>query len=83
MSDIKLTPWFPANVKPAREGVYERRPRCFERGNVPRWLALFRAGEWHACTSFGVDAAAEIDRVEYEEERGLPWRGLSEDKSKE
>jgi hypothetical protein len=43
----KYTPWFPANIPPAREGQYQRRiPLSSQMAGTPIGPAYFKAGAW-------------------------------------
>lgn len=50
MDSIKLTGWFPPEIKPVNDGVY----RVYERVSTPEY-ALWRGGEWSmsACSKDG------------------------------
>lgn len=69
----KLTPEFPADVEPARKGVY----RC--RWRYGEWYSLWDGREWHwggstpnrAPTSLPIRGGDEL----------LSWRGLAENPS--
>ena len=70
MSTQQLTDWFPADVKPVRVGVYERRKR--EHAHYSKW-----SGEcWIAYCSTPGHAALESDRSLFQ---SLEWRGLAAD----
>ena len=79
MSEPKLTPWFPASVKPARPGVYN--VSCREREQTGRWYGRFDGRKWYGSWGNSPD-----DRVMYPYPQwtstadGTPatWRGLAE-----
>lgn len=74
MSEQKLTPWFPPNVKPARPGVYEVRLRKASPGTC---FAYFDGARWTwAFSSFRVAAVA---RVTDGAVQAKWWRGLAGD----
>lgn len=68
---MKLTPWYPGDVKPVRVGVYERlyydgERTCFSRFDGASWRAgwagIYRAqDDWWPRSSY----------------QDLPWRGLA------
>jgi hypothetical protein len=62
MSEQKLTPWFPASVKPVREGVYEVKEVGGPNTFLLRW---FRKRWW----------LTECDGKAFIQDR--EWRGLS------
>lgn len=67
-----ITPWFPADVKPARVGVYERQGSRdtypFSYWDGKRWLLSGETPE---------AAARHHDSASYRQ--NLPWRGLAKD----
>lgn len=66
----KLTPWFPGDVKPVRDGVYERRSNI----DGMAYFSLYRGGDWWQMTSSfftSVNSKFRSDR------QSLPWRGLA------
>lgn len=67
---MKLTPWFPANVKPVRAGVYEILMDC-------PWYRYWDGLNWYAghCTP---RLACALPRMPLEETPPEPWRGLAE-----
>lgn len=71
MTAPKLTPWFPADVKPVRVGVYETRDVSVYGSKYQCWN-----GKWWGCYSFDVKKA-------YKDRRGksccqcVEWRGLA------
>lgn len=71
---MKKTPWFSAEVRPVRRGVYERR---FPSGTIK--FAKWDGRKWH--TGYGVDplwAASENNVSGYQCDFGDPdWRGLT------
>lgn len=69
---MKLTPWFPASVKPVRAGVYEVRM------DGPPWYRYWDGVHWYAghCTS---ELACALPHVSLEETPTEPWRGLAEE----
>lgn len=62
----ELTPWFPADVAPARVGLYERDYALLE-----GCRDLWNGGKWILCTDAGVPFK--------DAESPLPWRGLASD----
>ena len=66
---MKLTPWFPADVKPAYPGVYQVK----EPGFV--WYRRWDGERWY-CGGPTVDMAATVE-MPYSF-GGNPWRGLAE-----
>lgn len=67
-----LTPWYPPEIKPVREGVYE----VDRDWSGTRWFSYFDGGTWYMC-------AVEVDRAERYYEAGStahnqqkPWRGI-------
>ena len=71
MTKPKLTPWFPPDVLPVRDGVYE-----MEYG-VP-WFRAFRSGKWRFGAST-VEQAADKDRRPLYGGVRVRWRGLAEE----
>ena len=63
----KLTPWFPASVKPAREGVYQ----CNYDGSAI--FRLFLRGDWYC---YG-HTAEEAARTRVRSDNAAKWRGLA------
>ena len=68
---MKLTPWFPANVKPVRAGVYEVRMKA-------PWYRYWDGVHWHAghCTS---ELARALPHLPIENTPPESWRGLAEE----
>lgn len=66
---MKLTPWYPGNIKPVRSGVYER-----DYGKYSYWNA--RKGQWGAWGAF-ISIAEKNSDVESSLQH-QPWRGLAE-----
>ena len=74
----RLTDWFPADVKPVREGVYEIKyadddGRCFAHWNGAYWTHAH--WQWGATVSATIARAAANASHDFSE---LPWRGLAE-----
>ncbi|GAA0809226.1 hypothetical protein [Cupriavidus gilardii] len=67
MNEQELTPWFPADVKPARDGVYQR-----DYGSVSLYCA-YRRGKWRVFGYTPEAAAWEVAASNIE----APWRGLA------
>jgi hypothetical protein len=66
MSTPKVTPWFPADVKPTRKGLYQRQYGYYE-----DYPDLWTGKRWMLCGSDGMPfAVAKFPR---------PWRGLASD----
>jgi len=73
MSTPELTPWFPADVKPARVGVYQVDPDCRD-----AWYSYFdgRRFGWQTIDPEG----AYLLRAEETMLSGKQvWRGLAQD----
>lgn len=73
MSKIKLTPWFPGDVKPVRPGVYQqlsgnRDEFGYQRWDGRRWCLWCRKA----------DDAARSRLVAASGFQNDPWRGLAE-----
>jgi hypothetical protein len=68
MSDLKLTPWFPGDVKPVRIGVYERKwpygGRVWTIWNWRNW------GHSHFTNT-------NVRYVGLGRSQSIPWRGLA------
>jgi hypothetical protein len=68
---MKLTPWFPANVKPVRAGVYEIQD------SLAAWYRRWDGMNWYVGDSEPERAAQEtIVLASY---LRAPWRGLAEE----
>lgn len=67
---MKLTPWFPADVKPVRPGVYEM--RC----DPPRWYRRWDGRHWYIGDTNVSVAAKETLASWCAFEM---WRGLAEE----
>ena len=68
---MKKTPWFPGDVKPVRDGVYDRRMSwgvCY---------AKFSRGRWFSSGPSKYLARDEPMQSGVQEE--VPWRGLAQD----
>jgi hypothetical protein len=71
---MKLTPWFPANVKPVRAGVYEVKgdPKY-------KWHRYWDGKDWY-CGSFTPNGAvANFNEYRLRAVIKFPWRGLAEE----
>lgn len=69
----KLTPWFPAFVKPAREGMYRVRIN-----GASKWARWERAGWFLALKDFERARKAHIPSNDCRGPRFGGWRGLAE-----
>ncbi len=68
---MKLTPWFPANVKPVRAGVYEIQDGLaawYRRWDGLRWYVGGPTPGWASNEIIGLDNGHRA-----------PWRGLAEE----
>lgn len=69
---MKLTDWYPGDVKPVRVGVYEREYPLSGIGCYCKWDGKM----WHS-------GYENVDRASIEPAisniQNLPWRGLSKD----
>ena len=72
---MRLTPWFPGDVKPVRDGVYERKflDSC-------GWYAMFYRGQWKS-VRLSVQDAKEHRGASMQQAAYL-WRGLAQDPNK-
>lgn len=86
MSEQELTPWFPANVKPARKGVYEVRDNVFTRYRAFAYWNGERFG-WRCWDGAPHDAQGAVNDAfvcsNYETclAPRVAWRGLAKDPS--
>lgn len=73
---MKHTPWFPANVKPVRAGVYE-----IQGDGLPAWYRYWDGQFWHVGGPSPWSARNWVLTPISVEEAGLvkPWRGLAEE----
>jgi hypothetical protein len=71
-----LTPWFPANARPDRVGVYEIQGSRFDGSNFRRWNGKGWSGTWAEPNDYvGMDF-----RVLYRAGEDMTgWRGLASD----
>lgn len=69
---MKLTPWYPGNVKPVRVGVYERKYPSFFLPVFCKWN-----GDIWFCGSSDVEFANQ-DRIPTTLQ-SLPWRGIAKE----
>lgn len=70
IDESKLTPWFPAHIKPVRPGVYER-DRIAQGFAV---YSLWTGRIWRAYKFSVNTAATEKKRSKFQ---NLSWRGLA------
>lgn len=72
---MKLTEWFPADVKPVRDGVYETEHISAMTGrSCGNGFTMFKNGDW-------MNQYENIDRASRDEVMGTQskkWRGLAE-----
>lgn len=71
---MKLTDWYPGDVKPVRPGVYER-----DYGSVEGVIPPFRYCYWD-CDCWQVASTLVRDALRvYEDSKyqSLPWRGVA------
>ena len=68
---MKLTPWFPPDVKPVRAGVYEARMKA-------PWYRYWDGQHWCAGARTP-KLAQELPHLPIEETPPEPWRGLAEE----
>ena len=64
---MKLTPWFPADVKPVRVGFYQRKYVAREFTDLPDY---WDGENWYCGTLYGVESFPSKPLRE--------WRGLAE-----
>lgn len=70
-----MTDWFPANVKPVRDGVYETQMDDIDRIPIPRGFSSWRRGKWG--NQFETADRAKF-REHYDGHQDKKWRGLAE-----
>lgn len=64
------TPWFPGEVKPVREGVYQRMYNKNSRDiRYCFWDGAWRVGYWDV-------ESADWYRRGFAHDQNLPWRGI-------
>lgn len=68
----KLTKWFDGSVKPARDGVYQRRTAS---GDVLYWQ--FKGGFWRWGGAISAHDVV-LNQIEHSNRPNLPWRGLAQ-----
>lgn len=68
-----LTPWYSGNIKPVRDGVYQR---LYAADHVQ--YCLFKGEKWGLSGSSVEDALEEINVLNSSWYQDLKWRGLSE-----
>lgn len=74
MKEQKLTPWFPASVKPVRDGVYQTRPvRNTDGPEYQHWNGVF----WGRVCS--TSNSAYLDRNYRSIFQNDQWRGLAKE----
>lgn len=66
---MKLTKWYPGNVKPVRDGVYQR-----DYGEGEIVFCLFKSRSWYWCSDTIKGAEAEITPSLNQQ---VPWRGIA------
>ena len=75
MKKLKLTPWYPGNVKPVRVGIYERdfTGKYYEPVGYTKWT-----GEHWTASYDDLKTARLCFKYEHDEGRwqSLPWRGV-------
>lgn len=67
---MKLTPWFPGDVKPVREGVYER---FWCEGDSPNY-SYWNGSSWGLLTDTPTQARRNMRHVSAWQD--MPWRGV-------
>lgn len=78
MSTPKLTPWYPADVKPVRDGVYETAIEESTSTFFQYWLD----GKWRYCSRTPERAVSRLQRNPSNCQDRV-WRGLAEDPNKD
>jgi hypothetical protein len=69
---MKLTPWFPASVKPVRAGVYQSKEPFLT------WYRYWDGEYW--CSGGTTPIAAKRHaNMRFDETPPEPWRGLAEE----
>lgn len=72
---MKLTDWFPPEVKPVHVGVYETQSARFMDDT---WYAYFDGKRWGYCTCTNPEDAFEYRNRQHFRDSDSPWRGLAE-----
>jgi hypothetical protein len=71
---MKLTPWFPAKVKPVRVGVYE-----IENYSSSKWYRYWDNEHWYSGAATPNGAIAQFNIYRLIATFRTPWRGLAEE----
>jgi hypothetical protein len=72
---MKLTPWFPASVKPVRAGVYEVRALVA----FTKWHRYWCGKHWYAGATTPSGAMHKFKEFRARAPLITPWRGLAEE----
>jgi hypothetical protein len=72
---VKLTPWFPAKVKPVKVGVYQSKKPFLS------WYRYWDGEYWHSggTTPMAAKNYANMAGSRFDETPPEPWRGLAEE----
>lgn len=73
----KLTQWYPPEVKPVREGVYENGTYSRRTNEITGGCYQYWNGAWWGSVS-AIVSGAYRDRDEKSLYQNDPWRGLAE-----
>lgn len=80
MSKPRVTPWFPGDVKPVRNGAYFVGGVCPDGSivdDLPYPYYLFRGGRWHCAPGRTPDGALEWPTNALPMSGNFVWRGLA------
>ena len=73
---MKLTRWYPGDVKPVRAGVYERSYGDNANPGINVGYAFFDGVDWFLRSRTKEDAITDKQKSRHKQ---LPWRGLAQD----
>lgn len=76
MSKPKLTPWYPAEVKPVRAGIYERNMGEYCAGRYSYFDP--NTGLWYGWAEWVLFAIDNYHKGYVSSLQDRPWRGLTE-----
>lgn len=76
MADAKLTGWFPPEIKPVREGIYQVQVRLAGKTKIDFILySKFQKGRWMIAEAY-IETAQNCNHISLKQEK--TWRGLAQ-----